>query len=128
MKGKNNKKKILVVEDNESLRKIIRLKLEEARYDAVLAKDAEEAFKNLKDFLPDLIWLDVYLPGMNGLDFLEKIRSESRTKDLKVVVVSVSGSDKKKAVAEKLGISDYLVKSNYKIEEIVDRIGQILNK
>jgi two-component system, OmpR family, alkaline phosphatase synthesis response regulator PhoP len=129
MKGKsNNKKKILVVEDNESLRKIIQLKLKEARYDAVLAKDAEEAFKNLEDSLPDLIWLDIYLPRMNGLDFLNELRTDSKTKNLKVVIVSVSGSDKKKAAAEKLGISDFLVKSNYKIEEIIERIGQILNK
>jgi two-component system, OmpR family, phosphate regulon response regulator PhoB len=121
-----NRKTILIVEDNESLRKIIQLKLKEAHYDAVLAKDAEEAFKNLEDSLPDIVWLDIYLPGMNGLDFLNKLRTDSKTKNLKVVVVSVSGSDKKKAVAEKLGVSDYLVKSNYKIEEIVERISAIL--
>lgn len=121
-----NKKTVLVVEDNESLRKIIKLKLGGVRYNVVLAKDAEEASAEIKKSLPDLVWLDIYLPGVNGLEFLKGLRSNPKTKKLKVVIVSVSGSNSKKDAAEKLGVSDYLVKSNYKIEEIVERIAEIL--
>lgn len=119
-------KTILVVEDNDSLSKLIRMKLEESGYKAVVAANGEEALKIVKKAAPDLIWLDIYLPGMNGLEFLKKLRSEPKTKGIKVAVVSVSGSNKKIEVAEKLSIEGYFVKSNYKLDELIDQVNEIL--
>lgn len=126
MKAKKSAQRILVIEDNESLSKIIRLKLEEAGYNVLLAGDGEDGLKILKKCLPDLIWLDIYLPVMNGLEFLKKIRQNERTKKLKVVIVSVSGSNKKIETAKKLSVVDYFIKSNYKINELVDEVNKIM--
>src|SRR3989344_1128067 len=125
MKTKKSAKAILVIEDNESLSKIIRLKLEEGGYNVFLCGNGEEGLKILKKRLPDLIWLDIYLPGMNGLEFLKKIRENEKTKNLKVAVVSVSGSNRKIEAAKKLSVVDYFVKSNYKIDELIDEIDKI---
>ena len=122
----NNKKTILVVEDDKSLNKIIILKLKEAGFQTISVEDAESAFKFLDGNKPDLIWLDIYLPGMNGLEFLRAIRNHPNLKDMKVVIVSVSGSNKKIQEAKQLKALDYFVKSNYKIEELVEKVGAFL--
>ena len=124
--NKNNKKKILVIEDNGSLSKIIRLKLEGAGYKVLLALNGEEGLDALKKFKPDLVWLDIYLPGMNGLEFLKKVRQSQETGNQKVIIVSVSGNNKKIELAEKLSVTDYYVKSNYKIEELIEQVNGIL--
>ena len=88
-------KTILLIEDDKSLNKIITMKLENASYCVVSRETAEESLLYLDKKLPDLVWLDLYLPGMDGFEFLEKVRGNPKTKDLKVVVVSVSGSGRK---------------------------------
>ncbi|MBI4992263.1 MAG: response regulator [Candidatus Harrisonbacteria bacterium] len=125
-KIKKSPKHILVIEDNESLSKIIRLKLEKIGYHVDLCESAEEGLEILKKCEPSLIWLDIYLPGMSGLQFLEKIRKNKKTKNIKVAVVSVSGSNKKIEFAQKFSILDYFVKSNYKIDELIEEISKII--
>ena len=120
-------KTILLIEDDKSLNKIITMKLENAGYCVVSRETAEESLLYLDKKLPDLVWLDLYLPGMDGFEFLEKIRGNPKTKDLKVVVVSVSGSSRKIELAEKYGVVDYFVKSNYRIDELVGLVTKIIN-
>lgn len=120
-------KTILLIEDDKSLNKIIAMKLENAGYCVISRETAEEALPYLEKELPDLVWLDLYLPGMDGFEFLKKIRGNSKTKDLKVVIVSVSGSSKKIELAEKYGVADYFIKSNYKIDELVSLVTKIIN-
>ncbi len=121
-------KRILVVEDDKSLSRIIVMKLKSAGYDVLLAQNAEMAFEFLEKSIPDLIWLDIYLPGMDGFEFLSHLRANPKTNDIKVIIVSVSGSNKKVEMAEKLGVSDYFVKSNYRIEELIDLISKIADR
>ena len=83
----NNPKTILVIEDDKSLSRIIILKLKDFGYKVLASEDAEGAFEILQKNKPDLIWLDIYLPGMNGLEFLEHLRKNPETKDIKVVIV-----------------------------------------
>ena len=123
----NNPKTILVIEDDKSLSRIIILKLKDFGYKVLASEDAEGAFEILQKNKPDLIWLDIYLPGMNGLEFLEHLRKNPETKDIKVVIVSVSGSNKKMELAEKFNVSDYFVKSNYRIDELVGLVTKIVN-
>ena len=120
-------KTILLVEDDKSLNKIITMKLENAGYCVVSRETAEESLLYLDKELPDLVWLDIYLPGMDGFEFLEKIRGNPKTKDLRVVVVSVSGSNRKIELAEKYGVVDYFVKSNYRIDELISSVTKIIN-
>lgn len=122
------KKTILVVEDDSSLKKIIGLKLKQVGYNVLLSQDGEEAIKIIKERHPDLVWLDIYLPKANGLEILKKIRKDAKLKDTDVIVVTVSSSINKKELAEKLAVKDYLVKSNYPIDGIVDKVAGYLKK
>ncbi|MBU6141732.1 response regulator [Patescibacteria group bacterium] len=119
---------ILVVEDDPSLNKLIVLELEEAGYSAVLARTAEDALELLKKCKPDLIWLDMYLPSMDGFQFLEHLRGDPKTKDIKVAVVSVSGSDSREKQAKKFNVVGYFVKSNYRLDELVKAVGALAER
>ena len=121
----NSQKTVLVVEDDKSLSRIIILKLKDAGYNVVSTGDAEGAFEVLQKLKPDLIWLDIYLPGMNGFEFLKRLRENPGTKNIKVVIVSVSGSNKKVELAEKFNVTDYFVKSNYRIDELVGLVTKV---
>lgn len=115
-------KTILVIEDEKSLNEAIKLKLEKLGFNVIAVPLAEEALEIMKKKDVDLIWLDLRLPKMNGFDFLKIIKNDEKFKDKKVVIVSVSGGLETKEEAEKLGASDYLVKSEYKLDEIISRV------
>ncbi len=115
--------KILVIEDEKSLAEAIKLKLSNKGFEvltATLAEEGLEILKNNDDV--NLIWLDLRLPKMNGMDFLKILRENSQFKNTKVVIVSVSGDDEIKEKAHILGVSDYLVKSEFKLDDIIERV------
>lgn len=120
-------KNVLVIEDEQALNNAIKMKLEKKGYKVVSVLTAEEAIPILENQDIDFIWLDILLPGMNGLEFLRVIRQKPLLKDKKVAVVSVSGSFGTKAEAKKYGIVDYVVKSEYKLEDIIERIIREIN-
>jgi CheY-like chemotaxis protein len=127
--GKKNKEKmILIVEDEQALQDALKIKLENKGVTVLTAGTGEEALEILKKKRPLLATLDILLPKMNGLEVLKKIREDKGLRDLPVVVLSVSGGQEKIREAFSLGIVDYLVKSEYKIENIVKKIMDILEK
>lgn len=120
-------KTVLVVEDEQSLNKAISMKLEKKGYKVFSVTTAEEAIPILEKEEIDFIWLDILLPGMNGLEFLGIIRKKPLLKDKKVAVVSVSGSFGTKEEAKRLGAVDYIVKSEYKLDDIIERVAGEIN-
>jgi two-component system, OmpR family, alkaline phosphatase synthesis response regulator PhoP len=125
---KEKKKIILVVEDEQALQDALKLKFEKKGLEVLTASTGEEALEILKTSRPILVSLDILLPKMNGLEVLQKIRDNKDLRDLPVVVASVSGGQEKIRQAFSLGVVDYLVKSEYKIESIVKKITDILEK
>jgi len=83
---------VLLVEDDAALAQMYRVKLERDGYTVQVAGDGEEALRLLGGDLPDLVFLDVRLPRMDGLTFLERIRAADRTKNLPVAIVSNSSA------------------------------------
>ncbi len=120
----NPKSKIvLLVEDDKALNRAVTFKLEQKGFTVISTMRGEDALIELKkDPHVDVIWLDLLLPGMNGIEFLEVLRNGGETKDLKVVICSVSAGSDSKERGKKLGISDYLVKSDYDIETLINRV------
>lgn len=125
---KNQKTTVLIIEDDKFLRELLAQKLNKEGLDIVLAITAEDALENMKKTTPHLILLDLILPGISGFDFLEKIKSDSKTSGIPVIVLSNLGEDKDKETAMKLGVKDFLVKALYTPNEIVDNIKKILEK
>ncbi len=113
---------ILVIEDEESLRDAIRTKLASSGFAVLSAMTAEEGLEILEFHTPDLVWLDLLLPGMGGFQFLERLRKEKKFEDLPVIIVSVSASPEKVQHAFQLNVVDYVVKSQYRLEDIVKKI------
>src|SRR3989338_1745373 len=117
--------KILVVDDEEGFLKLVRDSLEIRGIEVITASSAVAAGIELASKLPDLILMDIKMPGINGLQACEAIKKNPSTKGLPIIIVSVLSdeSDIKKAYAS--GISDYFVKP-VDIEKLVGRIKEIL--
>ncbi len=120
----NPKSKIvLLVEDDKALNRAVTFKLEQRGYTVITTIRGEDALKELKkDPHVDVVWLDLLLPGMNGMEFLEVLRKNEETKDLKVVICSVMPKEDSEETGKKLGISDYLVKSDYDLETLINKV------
>lgn len=124
----SNKKTVLVVEDEPALQEAIKMKLEKESVKVLTADTGEDALIILDANKPDLVWLDILLPGINGIEVLGKIRENPKIKNLPVVIVSVSGGQEKIKRAFSLGVVDYLIKSEYTIDDIVKKVKKLLNE
>jgi DNA-binding response OmpR family regulator len=116
------KTKILLVEDDAVLAKVIYEELGEAGFETLQAYDGETGLTMARERQPDLILLDVLLPKKNGLEVLEALKNSPSTKKLSVIMLTMLGSDDdiKKGLA--LGANDYIVKSQHALPEIVEKI------
>lgn len=121
-----DKKRLLVVEDDTFLRDLLAQRLNKETYEVLYAVDGEAALETLRDKKPQLILLDILLPGLNGFDILEKIRADKNLSDIKVLILSNLDQPSDRKRGEELGAIDYIIKSNSTIEEIVARVREHL--
>jgi len=122
--------KVLIVEDDRFLSELIATKLEKEGFAITLAGDGEVALEKMKEQIPDIILLDIMLPGIDGFEFLEKIKAEKGSPSSKVPVLILSnfGQESKVEKGLALGANDYLVKANFTTAEIVDKIKKTIKK
>lgn len=119
----NEKKTILLVEDDQFLHKVLKQRLEkETAYTVVVATDGEQAVEKVKALSPALILLDIILPKKSGFEVLAEIRKTPAFKKTPVVVLSNLGQQEDISQMEKLGIRDYLVKADYSLSQMVEKI------
>lgn len=121
------KKKILFVEDEQSTRKAIGMKLEEAGFEVFLAEEGEMGLEIAEKNLPDLILSDVIMPKMHGLDMLNVLKSEKWGKDIPVIILTNYADDPKVLEAEKEKKCIVVNKTKTKISEIIFKIKEELN-
>jgi CheY-like chemotaxis protein len=124
--SKASQKTVLVLEDEPALQEAIKLKLQQSGVHVLTASNGEDALEILKQTKPNLAWFDILLPGMNGLEVLRQVRGDERLKNLPVVMVSVSGGPEKIKQAFGLNVVDYIIKSEYPIDDIIRKINGIL--
>ena len=118
--------KILLVEDDKSLREIYGVRLQAEGYTITSAGDGEEALAVAIKERPDLIVSDVMMPKISGFDMLDILRSTTETKDIKVIMMTALSSDDQRARGEALGADRYLVKSQVGIEDVVRTVHDVL--
>lgn len=115
------KLRILIVEDDRFLQKILLLKFAAEGFDVTAASDGDEALKQILADPPDLILLDLILPKMNGFELLTEMRTNPKTRQLPVIVLSNLGQEEDIRRVRDLGAMDFLVKSNLSIQDVVQR-------
>ena len=127
---RNNKQalKVLIVEDDPFLVSLASGRLEKEGYVMKMASSGAEALKSIEAEIPDLVLLDIIMPGMNGFEVLKTMRADSRFKDISVIVFSNLGQDHEIEESKKLGAEDFLVKSKFTLREVVNKINALMKK
>ena len=121
-------KSILVVEDESFLSKVLAERLEDEGFGRIdVAGNGEEALAKVKQHPPDIILLDMILPKMNGFEVLEALQADKKLATIPVLVLSNLGQDQDIEQAKKLGARDYIVKSNFSLQKVVEKIMSIIS-
>lgn len=119
-------KRILIVEDDDSLRHIMHDNFTQAGYEVLVAPDGEEGLKQAMEGKPSVILLDIMMPKLDGIGMLKQYREKAPDSQVPVIMLSNLGEVKQVSEALALGAKDYWVKSSFGINEIVDRVKEKL--
>ena len=120
--------KILVVEDDKFLRELIYQKLTREGYDVKEAIDGEDGVVKVKEEKPDIILLDLILPGMDGFEVLAKIKDDPEVENIPVVILSNLGQRDDVERGLKLGAVDFLIKAHFTPGEIIEKIEKVMKE
>ncbi len=118
-------KVILIVEDDVSFYTLYGTELQTRGYKVSNVSDGSLAVQTIKDQQPDLVLLDLVLPGRNGLDILREIRSQQEFENLKVVILTNYGGEENVSTALELGATDYVMKYKIVPSELADKIASL---
>jgi len=118
---------ILVVEDEPAIQSLIEVNLRRAGHDVQLASDAETARRLVQAALPDLVLLDWMLPAMSGIDFARLLRSDARTRQLPIIMLTARAEERDKIEGLEIGADDYVTKP-FSPRELVARIKAVLRR
>lgn len=123
-----DKKTVLLIEDDIFLSQLLSTRLQKAGIDVVKVFDGEAAIETLKTTKPDLMLLDIILPKKSGFEVMEEINSNPMLKDGPIIVISNLGQDADVARGKALGASEYLIKAQTGIDDLVEKIKAFLEK
>ena len=115
-------KEILIVEDDKFLRELISQKLLKSEFDIAEAVDGEQGVSAAKAEKPDLILLDLILPGIDGFEVLTKLKENTATSAIPVIILSNLGQKEDIERGLKLGADDYMIKAHFMPDEIVAKV------
>ncbi len=115
-------KKIIIVEDEEILRNLLHKKLLAEGYSVEVAENGEVGLQKIRENRPDLILLDIIMPKMGGFEMLEEMQKDESISGIPVIVVSNSGQPVEIDRAQKLGARDWLVKTEFDPQEVIDKV------
>ncbi|MDP1538541.1 MAG: response regulator [bacterium] len=115
-------KNILIIEDDKFLRELISQKLTKEKYNVSEAIDGEEGIKKIKEEKPDLVLLDLILPGIDGFEVLAQMKEDQNVTKIPAIILSNLGQREDIEKGLKLGAVDYLVKAHFTPGEIIEKV------
>lgn len=121
-------KKVLIAEDDSYLVNAYRVKLSKAGFAVKMAMDGDEVLQTLQSFSPDLILLDLVMPGKDGFTILAELKKNSSWKGIPVIVSSNLGQKEDREKAMGLGAVDYIVKTEVSLDEVLAKINTVIGK
>ena len=124
----NLKPKILLIEDDKDQIFMYRFKFEKEGFEFLSATNGAEGFQTAKTQEPDLILLDLVLVNESGIDALEKLKADPNTTNIPVIMLTNLAKKELKAQAEKLGIVDFIIKSQVLPAELVKRVREVIKQ
>lgn len=120
------RKKILLVEDDEVLASVYRARLEMEDFEVMEVHDGEQALTVALKYRPDLIILDAMMPKISGFDVLDILRNTPETMNLQIIMLTALSQESDRERAEKLGVDEYLVKSQVMISDVIEKVREHL--
>lgn len=121
-------KKILVVDDDQTFRELISSGVDKDQYHVTTAADGVEGLEQVEKDMPDIILLDIMMPRMNGVEFLEKMKEVHADKQIPVIITSNDSSLDTISRGAELGIRGYIVKSNESLKTIMSSVERVFNE
>jgi len=118
----------LIVEDEQSMQRALKSKLEHAGYAVHTAVDGEEALASLRGTKPDLVLLDLIMPKVDGISVLRQMKADDGLRSVPVVILTNLSSGDKVAEAMQLGTFDFLVKANYSLDDVLKKVADRLGE
>ena len=116
------RKKILLVEDDEVLASVYRARLEMEDFEVMEVHDGEQALTAALKYRPDLMILDAMMPKISGFDVLDILRNTPETMNLQIIMLTALSQESDRERAEKLGVDEYLVKSQVMISDVIEKV------
>lgn len=119
-------RRILLVEDDRFLRRACEVSLRQRGFVVTAASDGEEALRQVRAEVPDLILLDLLMPKLTGIEVLKALRAEEATRGIRVLILSNSSREQDLEEIKTLGVSGYFVKADLSLQELGDRVAGLL--
>jgi len=120
--------KIVLVEDEAILQRALAEWLESAGHEVLALTTGQEALEVIPQEMPDLVLLDIILPGVNGMEVLKELKADPNTKKIPIVVLTNLGDEQNRKRALSLGAEDYLVKAGHDLDSVNKIVNKILKK
>lgn len=120
--------KILLIEDEELIIRLLSKKLAAIGYDVSLAMDGREGLEKIKQIVPDLVLLDIVMPRMGGFEVMAEMKKDEKIAGIPVIIISNSGQPLELERAKELGAVDWLVKTEFDPKEVAEKIQKYINK
>ena len=114
--------KILIIEDDPSISKVISTRLARENYEILVASDGEEGLRRIKEEKPNLVILDLMLPKIDGFAILQDAKATPETQHIPIIILSNLGQTKDIDEGMKLGAVDFLIKTDFSINQIVEKV------
>jgi len=121
-------KKILIIEDEEILINVLKKKFVREGYDVMVAGNGNEGLIKMKKEKPDLVLLDIVMPEKDGFEVLEEMAEDEKLKDIPTIIISNSGQPVELERAKKLGVDDWLIKTEFDPQEVLDKVIKQIGK
>ena len=119
--------KIYIVEDEPDIRETLKYNFSNEGFEVFTAPDGEEALSNIKKVLPDVLILDLMLPGLSGLDVCKSIRADDDIRDMSIIMLTAKGEEIDRVIGFELGADDYVTKP-FSVRELILRVKVLLKK
>jgi len=121
-------KRILLVEDEDLLIEVLTKRLSKEGYEIEVARDGEEGVNKMREMdpKPDLVLLDIIMPKKNGFEVMEEMQKDENLKNIPVMVISNSGQPVELDKAKELGAKDWIIKTDFNPDEVVEKVKRLI--